>query len=622
MSRLTLTAVLATSTALLSPAQAQDARLDPVILSAGLEPTTADRTGATVSVLTEEQIDATNEILLTDYLTRMAGVAIRTRGPIGTNTGFSIRGASEGDIAVFIDGINVADPSSTVVAFDFGSLTATDVSRVEVLKGSQSALYGSSAVAGVVSVTSLTATEPGLHHYVMGEYGSHNTGRLSYGITSKGERHDFAASLSRITTDGFSAADAANGNREADGYQATRFTANGGYTFDNGLRIGAAGFYQDSHGNYDASAYDAATGGYVPADEVPRGANTNDATTWGLRTFAEFETGALQNTLVFTRFDIDRTSNSAYGRSPYSGTRTGFSYQGGTDLGRDGRLAFGVETNKEDSSDDFGFAGSNRQTGYFAEVTWALTPDVDVSGTIRQDEHSRFGGHTTGRAALAWRIQPDLILRSSIGTGFRAPSNYQLFSDYGNPDLGPEDSVSADVGVEKRWGDDAMVRATLFHLDAKDMVYWNQSGTDCEAFANTGWTGCYAQAPGHSRRTGVELEAEAALTDTVSMTGAYTYTDSSTNATDGWARVPRHVIAASLTAEIMPGLTGIVTVENGSGRPDLPAYTVANATLSYDLTPDASLYLRVENLFDEHYQYVKGYGTSDRAFYVGLRAKF
>lgn len=588
-------------------ATAQDFDLGEIVVSANLQATAADRSGATVIVIDQADLQQSADVGVIDFILRVPGVSIRPNGPLGATTGFTVRGASQNYVPVLIDGIEVSDPSAPQVAFNFGGLTTSGISRIEILKGSQSALYGSEAVGGVINITTRRAEEDGLRHFVEAEYGRYDTRRLSYGLTSRGARHDLALTLGHASSDGFSAADEDAGNPEADGFRANRLSFNGSYTLDSGIRVGASGFYEDSHSEFDESFP-------AIADGTPDEFNDNE--TWGLRVFADFATGTLDHTLALTRFEIDRSSNSDGFASDFAGTREKASWQAATDIART-RVTFGADTTRETSSDNFGFSGSNRINGAFAEALVALSDRLDLTASVRHDDHSRFGGFTTGRLAAAWRIEPDLILRASAGRGFRAPSNFELFSSFGDPALDPERSNTLDIGIEKRFAGGAALRATAFYLEVDDLIDFDGGAVAC----GSGF-GCFAQVPGTSRRSGLELEGALPLSDRIGLTLGYTYTDSDSNASSSWALVPRHDLVATLAAEISPRLRGVLTAQHVAGRATLGDYTVVHTTLTHDLSPGTEAYLRVENLFDEAYQLVSGFGTSDRAVHVGLRTSF
>jgi vitamin B12 transporter len=215
-----------------------------------------------------------------------------------------------------------------------------------------------------------------------------------------------------------------------------------------------------------------------------------------------------------------------------------------------------------------------------------------------------------------------LTLRGNLGNAFRAPSNYELFapsSTYnnvtyyvGNPDLQPETSVNLDFGLEYRSGDQGMLSATFFAAEAENLIDYGNSG--------------YVQVPGKVRRHGVEIEGSWAFENGVTVDGNYTYTDSKTDVvleTSAWlATTPRHQLSLGLGAEIGGGWAGNVSATHSAGRVDLPSYTVVDLGVTKELSEGREAYLRIENILDEDYQTVPGYGTSGRAAFVGLRAKF
>jgi vitamin B12 transporter len=586
-------------------AQAFD--LGEIVVSANLEETEASRIGATVIVVDQADLQASGETNLIDFLVRVPGVSIRPNGPLGASTGFTVRGASQNYVPVLIDGIEVSDPSAPQNAFNFGGFTTAGISRIEILKGSQSAIYGSDAIGGVINITTRRATQDGVHHFIETSYGANDTKTFSYGLTAKGRNYDFATTYAHVTSDGFSAADEDAGNTENDGFRSNRLSFNGSYTLDNGVRLGASGFYEDNYSEFDESFP-------AVADGTPDEFNNNK--TWGARAFMDFSTGTVDHTVALSYFEIDRESNSDGFASLFEGSREKISYQGAANLGS-ARLVFGADTTKEKSSDSFGFSADTRTNGLFGELRLAPAQTLDLTLSARQDDHSDFGGFTTGRLAMAWRAQPDLILRSSLARGFRAPSNFELSSSFGDPGLRPERSYTADLGVEKRFVTGASLRVTGFYLEVDDLIDFDFTTNVC----GSGF-GCFAQVPGTSRRKGIEAEAELPLTDRITLAAAYTYTDSSTNASSAWALVPKHDFVATLRAAITDSMRGLISAQHVADRAGQGDYTVVNSALTYDFAKNTQGYVRLENLLDEDYQLVPGFGTSDRAIYVGLRQSF
>lgn len=588
-------------------ASAQIIELEEITASASLEEVATSRSGASVVILGQDDLRELGDMRLTDLLQRLGGITVRAQGPAGTQTGVVIRGASQNYIAVYVDGIEVSDPSGPQVAYDFGALTAAGIERIEILKGSQSALYGSRAVGGVVSITTRRAAEVGRESSVDLEAGSYGTLRGAMSTAARSEAGELALTLSHASTDGFSAADENAGNTEADGFSVTRLGFYGHRDLENGVRIGASGLHETSEAEFDE---------FGPVDGVTPNEVT-DNRSWGLRGFAHWSTGSVDHAVEASLFDITRESRGDFGPSTFDGERARAAYQGGVSLGGN-RLAFGADLTREEASDSFGFAGANTVAGIFGEFAWATNAALDVTTALRVDRHSEFGTHTTGRIAAAYRPAADLTFRAALGTGFRAPSGYELFSAFGDPTLRPEASLSADLGVEKRLSGGGVIEATAFYLKVDDLIDFDFAAVAC----GSGF-GCYAQVPGRSERSGLELAGRFPVGDKVELSAAYTYTDSATNASSAWARVPRHAVSVTATAEIAPGLKGVLTVQHAADRQaGLADYTVAHAALSYRVSDTTEAYLRIENIADAEYQLVPGYGTSDRAYYVGIRRSF
>lgn len=664
--------VIALSAAL--PALAQDIALDEIVVSANREATTLGRTGASVTVITREDLDDYGENSVSGYFRKLAGVTIQTRGPVGTQSTLLVRGASQNYIGTYVDGINVTDPSGTQVAFDFGQMTTIGLGRVELLKGSQSALYGAGAIGGVVSFTTARPEEEGFHQAVDAEAGQFGTLSAAYTATYMDDRTEAAFTLGRLHTDGFSTASSRLGNTEADGFDTTRASFYLARSLDGGAKLGVNGFWEDSASDYDPAFYlDGALLGsriltssvdFSGTDDIliPLGDGSTpderlNRQTQGLRAFGEFQTGALDHKISVSGFRIERRfhesevapdyadysdsgtpldfSDDTYGTrvqttdATYIGKRLVADWSAGFDLGG-GRMTVGAEWSREAlvQFGDFGAAdNATTKTGAFAEYVTGIGSQTDLALSGRVDNHSLFGNLGSVRLALAHRLTDDTVLRLQAGTGFRAPSNFELFSFYGSRSLQPEESTNVDIGVEHVFASGARVKATAFYLDANALIDFDFAATGCPAAALFG-PGCYSQVAGHSRRSGLELEAEAVVLGDLSVAGAYTYTDSSTNASSSWSQVARHALSLSLEKPLGDKLTGRLSVIGAFDRPDwrdgsvAGDYAIANAMLEYDFGNDMIGYLRVENLFDTDYELDRSYGTSGRAAYVGIRAKF
>ena len=607
------------------PAAGQTIVLPDIIVSANRTATAASATGASVSVLTESRIEADGRPFALDLLTTLPGVTVQQNGPPGTVSGFAVRGAPQQYVRVLVDGIEVSDPTGPQVTPYLQGLLLDDVSRIEVLKGSQSALYGAQAVAGVIDVTTPRPTEPGLEARYLLEGGSYDTRRGAATVSGLGERGDFALTVAHLGTDGFSAAEEADGNSEADGYETTRVSGSGTlYLSDTASLFGSA-FYQSEDGDYDGTLAG------VPVDAP----NSFDTRSWGVRAGSAFATGPVEHELALSYFDIHRELDEVdptFGASRYvtDGDRTRVEYLGAWSATETVDLQFGADYSREETRSTYtsslGSTPSGTETtwiaGLFAQADWSPADALTVNAALRQDRHSEFGGQMTGRLTAAYALATDTVLRASAGTGFLPPSNYQLFDAYaGNPDLEPETSRSADVGVAQGFGGGrGQATATLFWLEIDDLIEYDDT------------TLRFFQTDGTATSQGLELAAAWALTEELTLSGAYTYTDARTADDARRDRIPRHALSLALDGAATDrvnlglGVQYMGDYYDATGPQDTSGFAsdfvVVSARAGYEITPAAELYVRAENLTDSEYQTARGFSTADQAFYFGLRGVF
>ncbi len=601
-----------------APAAAQTIVLPDIYVSANRAPTAAAATGSTVSVLTEPQLQEDGRPFILDQIGSLPGVTVQQNGPAGTVSGFTLRGAPQQYVRVQVDGIEISDPTAPQVTPSLSNLLTDDVSRVEVLQGSQSALYGGQAVAGVIDITSPRPTENGIENSLLLEGGSYSTFRGRYTLAGRVDRGDFALTIANYQSDGFSAAEEGDGNTEKDGYDTTRISATGTFYATDTVSLFGSAFWQTEDGDFDGTLAG------VPVDAP----NTFTADSWGLRAGASFTAfGALENTVSATWYKIDRTQDTVdptFG--PYSfkadGQRARIDYLGAWTFSDMLTMQFGGDYTRETTDTNSAEQESNWIAGAFVQADWSPVEALTINAALRDDHHSEFGDYPTGRLTAAYALPTATVLRASLGTGFRAPSNYELFDPFGgDPDFKPETSRSADVGVEQGFsGGRGTVTATYFWLQIDDLIEYDDS------------TGIYFQTGGTSESQGLELSAAYAFTDALTLSGAYTYTDARNPDGNRRDRVPLHAFNINLDGTATDRITLGLGLRYVSGYTDSIGpldtccfdedYWLANARVAYAVTEQASLYLRAENLFDQEYQTARGYGTSDQAFYFGITGRF
>lgn len=589
--------------------------LDTISVTASTEAVPLGRTGSTVDVVSEQDLVRGGNLSLAAQLARLPGVSMARSGGIGTATALRIRGLSGPYIGVRIDGIDVSDPSGTQCAFDFGSTTSGGISRIEVLRGSQSALFGSEAVGGVVDITTFRPETEGTSGQVSVEAGSNNTYAGTASVGLKTERTELAFSLSRTTTDGISAY--AFGT-EDDAFRSTNLSFYAAHDLTDTLRIGINGFARDSYSEFDSQTAD--------------NAQTEDATLRGGRIFLEAQTGAVAHEVSLSRTEVSRYYPLGFTKL-FDGDRNQLAYKGRWDALDTLSVNWGLDRTRESFGSD-AERGQSTTTSALVEVLYAPTADLDLSVALRRDDHDVFGGKTSGRVALAWRPNESWVIRAVAGTGFRAPSLYELYGAYGNTGLTPETSRSFELGAEYI-RDAGSVQVTLFDTRFDNKIGFDGASMACTAAIGSGWPGCYAQVAGETATRGVEVKGAYQIGDALSVFGNYTYTDAfstSAGVDTRLVRVPRHDLSIGVDYQFAERWSGSASVQHVADFLDngiypapvsaMPDYTVVNLSVTHDVTDTAQAYLRVENVFNEEYQTVRNYGQPGRQVFAGIRAKF
>ena len=620
-----------------------------VVVVADRAPEPLDKVGQSVTVLTLPQIQADQELVVSDILARTPGVSFVRNGGPGQATSFFIRGAESDQTAVLIDGVKLNDPSAVGNGFNFADLLVGDISRIEVLRGPQSTLYGSQAIGGVVNIVTADP-QTAFGGDLQLEGGSYGTG---YGKASVGGREGpltWRLAANAYTTDGTSAFDSRRGGREADGYRNSGVTARVGYAFSPDVSLDVRALFTQAHNDFDGFS----TPTFSFGDDAETGSTRETLLYSGLN-FALLD-GRLKNR-VAGQFTLTQRDNDDPTQAPTRtfdgrGTNARAEYQGSYLIAPGYTATFGAEHERQaiaTSSPAFAAFGTpvtkadvHIDSGY-GQLQAEVVPGLNLTGGLRYDDHSTFGGHTTGQAAAAWSLPALLpfgatVLRFSYGSGFKAPSLYQLYSEYGNTALRPEQAEGYDGGVEQRfWGGRGSVQATWFSRDTTDLItFVSCFGAPATGLCATrGAFGGYYANINRSNAEGLELSGALKPLEALDLTANYTFTDardrSPGSATFDKLLARRPQDTANLTADYrLPfGLkTGLAvrysgrTFDDAADTTRVKAYTLVDLRASYPVRPGLEAYARIENLFDRQYETIYQYGTLGRAGYVGVRATF
>jgi vitamin B12 transporter len=623
------------------PNAASDGEIE-ISITANRVPTAIQRTGSAITLIPAEEIRKTNPASLVQVLRDVPGLDVTETGGPGGTTAVRIRGANAGQTLVLIDGIRVNDPSSGSGEFDFATLAPGLIDRVEVLRGPQSALYGSDAIGGVINIITKRGKGP-LQTFSQVEGGSYGTISGNAGAHGSKDGITYAFALSALRSDRFSSygyrvrrVTGALPKLEADslnrygGYGRIGFDAGGPFRAEIGTM-----------GTFTRAGYDASFGTF------PDTPSTVNSTFHSSYAKAELDTldDQLKHSIQLysnrTRRKYDSISfganmlpaNTYLDKYDYIGTRTGVEYQGTYKMGRLGSMMFGgrlereaIESFSESASPfpfartkDVGKAQSTRSVFALWQVPVGERIDVSLGGRI--DDINKVATFRTWRATAAYRIdETGTKLRASLGTGGKAPTLYQLYAPFfGTATLRPEHSFGGDIGIDQTLLNGRLrLSATAFHNRMRDLIDYDFGTSKYQNIAR-------------AETSGIELEAQAKLWEGyLAARGSYTHLRAVDRNTGlRLARRADHSGKFSLTITPTPKWTIEPTLVMMSKRfsstnqtQRLAPYARLDILTSYQVNETVNVYLRGENLTNARYQDVQNYGTTGRAVYAGLRTQW
>ncbi|MFN3930373.1 MAG: TonB-dependent receptor plug domain-containing protein [Brevundimonas sp.] len=615
---MTRSILYATAAAVLFPLSAHaqspdetDELPEVVVTATRLPAIVADTPGA--RVIDRQTIERRGAVFAADILTDVPGLSVVRSGAFGGVAQVRMRGASPGKTLVLIDGAPVNDPAEVNGAFDFSGLELSDIERIEVLSGPQSSLWGSDAIGGVIAFT--TRDLDGLA--VEAEAGSFDTvrGRLAAGVST--DRYGFGAWVSRFDTDGVSAADEADGATEADGFSATTAGARGRYAFADAMAFDGSVRWTDSDADLD---------GYPAPDYVLADTDgTQTSEQWSGFGRLRLEAFGLSHQFSLSAADMRRETVTDF-PTAFESDRQSYRWQAD---GETAGVAFAIGAEREDTEGSLstGLTEALGTTSAFATARVDPSARLSLTGSLRFDDTDDFGSKTTGRVSAALDPGAGFTLSAAWGTGFKAPSISQAVCDYcfssqPFPVLRPETATGYEAAIGWASASGRIEgRATAYRLEVEDQItYVFDPATFDSYYVNVAETAT----------DGIELEGRARLGGGFDLTLAWAWTDARDESNDRpLARVPEQSGSATLgwTGD---RLSGALTVRaegddrdtNGATPAIREGFVVANLNGAYALTDTVTLTARIENLADERYQQVLGYGEPGRSGYVGIRLRY
>ncbi|MEK7308709.1 MAG: TonB-dependent receptor [Nitrospirota bacterium] len=599
--------------------------LGEVIVSATKTETYQAEVGSSTTVITAEDIKKTGKRTVHEVLRDVPGVTVMQTSAFGGTTSVYLRGAKPGQTLVLIDGVEVNDPMSTDRSFDFAHLTTDNIERIEIVRGPQSTLYGSDAMAGVINIiTKRGEGKPKPEGYFEG--GSYNTFRENLGLSGSLDKFNYSLSASHLDSDGINKA---SSGFENDGYRNTVVSSKFGYKLFDNSELSLVTRFTDAKTSIDDGAYD----------------DDPNYTAWwrDLATKVAFDQSVnswWSHNLSFSYHDVrrkyrdekDSTDTTEDLQSWYKGDNKEIEWQHNFSPVNWSTLTGGFEYEQERGSSYYRSKTSITKfdrksidnTAFYLQNQFKLWDRLFITPGLRVDDHELFGAETTYKISTAYLIsQTGTRLKGNWGTGFKAPSLYQLYSSYGNPNLKPDESKSYDFGFEQNLLDNKVsFGVTYFHNDFKNMIDWDSA------------TWKYKNI-GRAETKGFELGTKFLPLENLTIGANFTYTDTEDKDT-GLELLRRPKRQANLSidwkfiekANLNLGVTYVGSRQETDytsypyKRITKKDYTTVRLATSYDITESFQIFGRIENLFDKKYQDVHGYAMPGRSFYAGVKASF
>jgi vitamin B12 transporter len=555
---------------------------------------------ADVTIIDHDTIERSGATGVADVLARVPGVEISRSGNVGSPTSVFLRGAESRFTAVFIDGVRVDSQSTGGAGWE--AIPLAQIDRIEVLRGPAAAVYGSDAIGGVIQL--FTRKGEGAFSPSIGVgFGTYNTKKLDAALSGASGAFDYSLGLARETSTGFDSQTGTPHNPDNDGYRSESGNARLGLQISKTQRVEVTALASDMNSQYDAFGFNPAS----PVDDHAR--HKLDAI--GLNWLSQWSDVYSTKLSVTDSHDHYETTPLPYLAETHL---RGYLLQNELRLGE--HLLTAALERKEDHLDNAPIDADRSQNALALGYGWTHQRHT-LQLNVRRDQDSAFGGRTTGSAAYGFALTPQWRATASAGTAFRAPTLYQLFSQYGVPTLQPETSRNLELGVRYAQGT-ASFSVVAYRNRVTNLISFAAPGPCASPF------GCYtntAQAEysgvtfsGGQQFGLVTVHASLDLQDPRDLaTGNLLARRARQHGTLG---ADTHIAAWTVGAEAQ--FSG-QRYDDAANMQPLGGYALIGLYASTHLSKDWTLLARVDNLADKNYQLAYSYVTPGRTFYAGLR---
>lgn len=612
--------------------------LNTVVVTASKIPQSRRETTKPVQIIERAEIEQNAGRNLSQILNQQSGIRVNDAfGAPSNGRILYMQGAAATNTLILVDGLAINDPSGTGGLFDLRLLSTENIERIEIIKGSQSTLYGTDAIAGVINIITRKGERGAFNGSGKLSYGSFETFNASVGLNGTlTEGVQYNVNYGRESSEGFSAAEnqGDTGSFGNDGFEMDSFFGRLDITPVSNLTISPTLRYSDYSGDYDGGAF-------IDADNE----FSLDMLNPGLQ--VEYSADRLRINGDYSFTATNRTFISSFGENEFEGRFHNADIYGNYKISNN--LQFLAGLNYQDfiiPSSEGVVADSQGNTQlvtipqkdsniYSPYATLYLKDWNGLSAELgyRLNSHSEYGSNTTYSFAPSYRLTDQIKLFGSVTTGFKAPTLDELFGPFGaNPDLQPQKSLYTSIGAEAYMMDQSLkLSAQYFIREIEDLIIFSPTG-----FINRD----------RQNDQGIELSADWIVNSKFTVGAWYNYLDGELTTmvdggevtSDNLIRRPTHSIGFRTAVQPLQSLSVRLNGEYNGERNDLyfnPAngfaaedvklnpYLLVNLYADYSLINERmSLFLDIKNLFDSDFTEVYGYNTIGTALQAGVTVDF
>lgn len=595
-----MAALLALSFAPAAFAVDQLAALDPVLITATRQEMRVSEQLSDVSVIERETIDAAGQSTLEEILSRQPGIEFSANGSFGATSSLYLRGTSGSHVLLLVDGMRVG--SATSGSASWNRIPASQIERIEIVRGPASSLYGSDAIGGVIQVFTRQSDGP-LRFYGEVGAGSYDTASASGGFSGAQSGWRYALNAASYSTAGFNSKPwTATANKDKDGFWMNSLSGRLAYSFAKGHEAGINFFYSDGESKYDGSG---ATVDWRNRNSV------SSMNAFMKNSLTENWTSTV--TVGMSADDSDELKNGLR-NSNFRTDQRQYSWQ--NDLRtRYGNFLLAAERLEQEVDTTTVYAVRER-TNNSLLAGWTLGYEAHrLQANLRRDDNSQFGDKTTGSLAYGYRFSRNWRANVGYGTAFRAPTFNDLYyplksGNFGNPNLLPENARNREAALHFETGQQH-VSLTWYLNRVENLIVWTNTPSNV----------------GSARLEGITLAYEGVLAG-LNVQASYDYLDAKDLDTDlRLARRAQNRVAAAV-GKIHGAWEWRVEEQVSDDRMDYPygqpakklgGYSLTNLYGAYRFAKDWSVFARVNNLFDHEYVLADTYATPGMNAFVGIR---